>query len=178
MKVRHTAVAGSGLRAPASRGPQIAAALVGVLAMLTMSGSAQQAGYTYIDLFSLSSYGYSSPKPADVKAGKPFKSSIPAKIMNLDGKKVRIDGFMIPYDQAAMRVTEFMLVASYDSCGFGDMPSGMTDWVHVSMPKGRTAYYTANPIAVSGLFEVGEQFDKEGYVTSVYRLDADGVSGN
>jgi hypothetical protein len=149
------------------------AMLVGFLSTAVF---AQQQGYLNVDLFGLSSFGYSSPRPADIKAGKPFKSTIPEKIKSLNGKRVRIDGFMIPYDQAAMRVTEFMLVASYDSCGFGDMPTGMTDCVHVSLPKGRTATYTANPIVASGVFEVGEEFDKEGFVTSVYRLEADGVN--
>jgi hypothetical protein len=158
----------------ASRKGLAAAVLVGALSATVL---AQQGGYIPVDLFVLSSFGYLSPKASDVKAGKPFKSSIPAKIKSLDGAKVRLDGFMIPYDQSAMRVTEFMLVASFDSCGFGDMPSGMTDWVHVSLPKGRTAFYSTSPIVVTGLFEVGEQFDKEGFVTSVYRLEADGVSG-
>jgi hypothetical protein len=74
-----------------------------------------------------------------------------------------------------MRVSEFMLVASYDACGFGDLPTGLTDWVYVAMAEGKFAHYTTNPIVATGQFEVGEEFDKEGFVTSVYRLNADGV---
>jgi hypothetical protein len=137
--------------------------------------AARQGDYTTVDLYALSGFGYVWPKAADIKAGKPFKSSIPPSIKALDGKKVRIDGFMIPYDQSSARVHEFMLVGSYDSCGFGDLPTGMNDWVHVSVAKGKPVAYTVNPIVVSGVLHVGEEFDKEGFVTSIYRLDADGV---
>lgn len=145
------------------------------MGVLVSAALAAQTGYTNVDLYTLSSYGYLSPRPADIKAGKPFKSTIPPQIKALSGQRVRMDGFMIPYDQAAMRTSEFMLVASYDSCGFGDMPSGMTDWVHVSLPKGRATTYTVDPIVVTGVLDVGEDFDKEGFVTSVYRLEADSV---
>lgn len=151
-----------------------ARALLVMVAVLVSSAAAAQSGYTSVDLFSLS-FNYLPPKPAEVKAGRSAKSTIPARIQALNGKKVRIDGFMIPYDQASMRVSEFMLVASYDACGFGDMPTGLTDWVSVAMPEGKFANYTTNPVVAAGQFEVGEEFDKDGFVTSVYRLHADSV---
>jgi hypothetical protein len=149
-----------------------------LIAAVSATAVARGEGYVNVDLYSLGGFAYWSPKPADVKAGKPFKSTIPDKIKGLDGKRVRIEGFMIPFDQAASQVTEFMLVASYDSCGFGDMPSGMNEWVYVRLPKGRTTHYTVIPVVVSGLLRVGEEFDNAGYVTSIFRLEADHVSGS
>jgi hypothetical protein len=67
-------------------------------------------------------------------------------------------------------------VASYDSCGFGDLPTGMNEWVHVEMAAGKAAYYTPNPIVVLGQFEVGEQFDEAGFVTSIYRLKGEAIN--
>jgi hypothetical protein len=147
-----------------------------VIVLLTATVLARQEKNISVNLFSLG-FNYWSPKPADVKAGKPLKSTIPDKIQILNGAHVRIEGFMIPYDQSSARVTEFMLVGSYDSCGFGDLPASLSDFVYVTLPKGRTTFYTVNPIVVTGLFEVGEEFDKDGYVTSIYRLAAEGVSG-
>jgi hypothetical protein len=153
-------------------------ALAVVTAAVTLSGGLllAQSGYINVDLFTLNNYGYLPPRPADVKAGKPFKSPIPESIKALNGKRVRIDGFMIPFDQASTRVSEFMLVASYDSCGFGDLPTSMNDWVYVEMLPGKVAHYTPNPIVVLGQFEVGEQYDEAGFVTSIYRLKGEGTN--
>lgn len=151
-----------------------AVASVLMLVVLGSAAVATQSGYVDVSLYSLG-FNYWPPKPADVKAGRSAKSTVPAKIQALNGKKVRLDGFMIPYDQASMRVSEFMLVADYDSCSFGDLPTSLADWVYVSLPDGRFAHYTTTPIVATGRFEVGEEFDKDGFVSSLYRLHADKV---
>jgi hypothetical protein len=138
--------------------------------------AAAQNGYVSVDIYTLGGYYYVMPNPADVKAKKPFKSSIPDRIKVLNGKRVTLGGFMIPFDQAANQVREFMLVASYDACGFGDLPVNLNDWVHVTMRPGKGAYYSSDPVSASGLFTVGEEFDTDGFVMSIYRLDAEGVS--
>jgi hypothetical protein len=122
----------------------------------------------------LGSYYYAVPRPADVKAKKPFKSSIPDTIRAHDGKKVAIEGFMIPYDMSATFIKQFILVASYDACQFGDMPERINDFVEVSV-RDRGMYYAEGPMTVTGILSVGEQFDNDGYLLSIYRLDADGI---
>lgn len=151
-------------------------ALASLLAFVLLGSAAvaAQSGYVDVSLYSLG-FNYWPPKPADVKAGRSAKSKLPEKIQALNGKKVRLDGFMIPYDQSSLRISEFMMVADYDSCSFGDLPAGLTDWVYVSMAEGKFAPFTTTPVVATGVFEAGEEFDKDGFVTSLYRLQADKV---
>jgi hypothetical protein len=141
--------------------------------VLSVSATAQQS-YISLDLYVLGSYYYTVPGPADIKAKKPFKSSIPATIRAHDGRKVAVNGFMIPYDMSTNVVKEFMLVASYDACGFGEMPARANDWVDVSV-RGKGTYFNDGQITVTGILSVGEQFDADGYLVSIYRLDAEAV---
>jgi hypothetical protein len=138
------------------------------------AGVAAQQGETWVNLFDLGGYNYMEPPRASSPASRP--NAIPANIRALHGKRVAMEGFMIPYDQAATRVSAFMLVASYDACGFGDLPTRMNDWVDVTMRSGQGAYYTADPIVVRGTISVGEEYDKGGYLMSIYRLSADRVN--
>jgi hypothetical protein len=150
------------------------AAGAAALAVVLGTALAAQQGLVSLDLYALGSYYYATPRPADVKAKKPFKSPIPPAIQAHNGRKVAIDGFMVPYDMSTNVVNQFMLVASYDACGFGDMPARVNDFVDVSV-RGKGVFFTDGEIRVTGTLSVGEQFDTEGFLVSIYRLDAEAV---
>jgi hypothetical protein len=154
--------------------PQVSVVLKSLAVALLVTGAvaAQQREYEPLNMFSLANFNYREPSVADVKAKKPFTSNIPAAITALNGKKVSAEGFMIPFEQSANQVTEFMLVADFDACQFGEMPARLNDWIHVTMRAGKVAYYSNSPIVVNGILSVGEEFDRMGYVNSIFRIDA------
>jgi hypothetical protein len=55
------------------------------------------------------------------------------------------------------------------------MLTGVTDWIAVQMKSGKSTPFTAFPVVVRGTMGVGEAFDKDGYLISLYRLSADRV---
>jgi hypothetical protein len=112
---------------------------------------------------------------ADVKAGKPFTSSIPAKIQTLAGRRVAIEGLMLPYNEGRGLIRQFMLVGDYDNCSFGDPPAGLNDWVDVTLRGGGSSPFYERGVVVTGILSVGEVFDADGFVLSLYRLDGEVV---
>jgi len=75
-----------------------------------------------------------------------------------------------------LKVKTFSLVKDRSLCCFAKTPR-MNDKVYVRMREGRFArYINDQAITVFGMFKVGEAFDKNGQVTSIYRLEGDDVS--
>jgi hypothetical protein len=147
--------------------------------LLALAGTAAaalaQAGVVPIDVYSLGRYRYDAPAAADAKAGKPFTTSIPPKIQALDGRRVALEGFMLPYNENRGLMRQFMLVGDYDNCSFGDPPTGLNDWVDVTLRGGRTSQFYERGVVVTGTLSVGEVFDADGFVLSLYRLDGEAV---
>jgi hypothetical protein len=115
----------------------------------------------------LSSFAYGDPvAPASVSLrGRP---KVPDAILALNGRKVAIDGFMLPIDYDDGGVTRFLLNASFDMCQFG-APSAVNERVDVTMTDGRRTVFTHRPIRVYGQFEVGER-QEGGRLVSLYRM--------
>jgi hypothetical protein len=100
-------------------------------------------------------------------------AGVPDEIRRLSGRKVAVDGFMMPLDFVGGAVTRFVLNASYDMCLFG-APSSATERIDVEMARGRTVPFTHRPLRVYGVLDVGAQWEA-GRVTSLYRLQAHAV---
>ncbi|MEM6958979.1 MAG: DUF3299 domain-containing protein [Myxococcota bacterium] len=110
--------------------------------------------WTSADWATLTSFDYiqSGPIPDDVHA--------------LDGVNVMLAGYLVELDD-----THYLLVQSLWSCCFGAPPE-VNEAIVVRAPNaGRVE---GRPVRVYGRFEVGEELD-EGFVTSLYRLDAEHV---
>jgi len=62
----------------------------------------------------------------------------------LDGKQIRLPGFVVPLDFAATEVTEFLLVPYYGAC------------IHVPPPPANQMVYvtTETPAPIQGLFDI------------------------
>jgi hypothetical protein len=92
---------------------------------------------------------------------------LPNELRALGGHQVGIPGFMLTLgDPEAVR--EFILVESLWGCCFGSVPE-LNQTIVVRMRADQSAEYTATPLLVTGVLEVGEEREG-GFVTSVYRL--------
>ena len=102
----------------------------------------------------------------------PDTGGLPDDVLALDGATVRLSGFMIPLTQAG-QVTQFALVPSLFACCFGQPPQ-LQHTVVVDCPAGKSVPYYPDQITVQGTIHVGEKRE-DGYVISLYEMDADSV---
>ncbi|MFO0980321.1 MAG: hypothetical protein U1E76_01030 [Planctomycetota bacterium] len=108
-----------------------------------------------IDMLDLSGIDYEEGKP------------LPSRIQNLDGQRVRISGYMDVTTQEGAK--EFRLAS--DNCGCNGRK--VHHFVKVKL-KDKTIGYTPNVVKVTGTLAVGEE-KEDGYVTSLYRMEAESV---
>jgi hypothetical protein len=114
---------------------------------------------------------YEPPSPFDEE--EYTKEEIfPAAVLALHGLEVAVEGFMEPIAWKGDRVTHFLLSPYPPGCCFGGMP-GYDEWIDVRTkdPRG-VEYHAYRTVRVTGLFEVGEDFDDYGYLRSIFRLEA------
>lgn len=109
------------------------------------------------------------PQTKEKGARDPF----PKEIKSLNGKKVIMDGFMFPIDFEKGKVRSFILSNGMFGCCFGDAPA-ITETIKVYRSDGKLMPYQSMA-RVTGILEVGEEYDADGYVDSVYRIKADDV---
>lgn len=134
--------------------------------------SDMQANHRMVSFMQLGGFEYVEPaRLAGLPTTTTF-STIPQHIRDLHGKRVSIDGFMMPLDFDG-GVRTFVLNASYDMCQFG-APSIANQRVDVSMTGDRRTVYVHTPIRVFGVLEVGEEYDR-GHLVSIYRMKADAL---
>ena len=137
----------------------------GLLIFSYLGSDDTESKYKSLSFSKLSSFKYVEPK--ENEAAK--SSSIPQEILALNGKKVAISGYMLPYQvDDNGYVSQFSLNGNYDMCYFG-APVSINEWVMVLTNTEQKVKYTHKPITVLGTFEVGEQF-VDGEVSSVYRI--------
>ena len=98
--------------------------------------------------------------------------NIPDDIKKLSGAKVRVQGFMIPLDQAD-NISHFSLVPSLFACCFGQPPQ-IQHQIVVHTPKGKSVGYFPDEIVCEGVLKVEEKKD-DGYIVSVFEMDVQSV---
>jgi hypothetical protein len=99
-------------------------------------------------------------------------SGLPDDVKALNGSKVRLNGFMIPIDQAD-NISTFALVPSLFDCCFGQPPQ-IQHLVLVHSPQGKTVRYFPEELMVEGELKVEEVKDED-YVVSLFQLTASSV---
>jgi hypothetical protein len=110
----------------------------------------------------------------DMKKEDPFKKSlITPKIHELEGRKVKLRGYMLPSFQQA-GLTQFVLVRDNMECCFGP-GAALYDCVVVEMQPSRSTDFTIRPVAVEGVFAVRELLDPDGKPLAIYHLDGEAV---
>jgi hypothetical protein len=98
--------------------------------------------------------------------------NIPDDVKKLTGTKVRVQGFMIPLDQAD-NISHFSLVPSLFACCFGQPPQ-IQHQIVVHTPKGKAVGYYPDEIVCEGVLKVEEKKD-DGYIVSVFEMDVQSV---
>ena len=127
----------------------------------------------------LGSYYYELPNLDDVPKGASMpkmKQQIPQPIKNFSGKKVAVQGFMVPLKLEKGAAKSFLLVKDQSLCCYGRVPR-MNEWISVKMSGDKaTKFIGDQPVTVFGKLDVGEEIE-QGEVLSIYRMDADDVAG-
>jgi hypothetical protein len=100
------------------------------------------------------------------------ENAIPDDVKALSGTTVRVNGFMIPMDQAE-NVSKFALVPSLFNCCVGQGPQ-IQHTIYVTCPKGKTVNYYPDEITVEGKLTVGAVKD-EGYIVGIFALETSSV---
>lgn len=98
----------------------------------------------------------------DYKIGE--NPSPPDEIKKLDGRKVRLTGFMYPL-QEGKSIQYFCLLRTTQTCCYGPRPQ-YNQYVFVEMEK-PTTFYRLDPVSCSGKFRVDPAPD-EGFI---YRME-------
>jgi hypothetical protein len=100
------------------------------------------------------------------------KTPIPDDVKKFDGQEVELSGFMMPLTQTE-QITEFMMIQALWGCCYGKPPA-VNHVVMVKMNGGQSVKFYPEPIRVRGKFNVGET-KQDGYLVSLYRLDAEEI---
>ena len=123
-------------------------------------------------------FSQSPKKPKDLtfdgvkfpmKKGDKFKRSmLTKKIEDLDGKRVRIRGYILPSFQQK-GIKQFILVRDNMECCFGP-GAALYDCIVVEMAKGKSTSFTVRPVAVEGTFAIRPFKGPDGKHLAVYHL--------
>lgn len=104
----------------------------------------------------------------------PFdRSLLTPKIESMDGKTIRIRGFILPSVQQA-GITKFVLTRDNKECCFGP-GAYLFDCIIVDMAEGQSIEYTTRPVAVEGVFSIKEVIGPGKKHLAIYHLTADKV---
>lgn len=132
-------------------------------------------GYREVDFGQLASYAFEAP--AMDAAPKPGSvDQIPEKIQELDGKPIRMSGFMMPMKVEQGLATDFLIMRTTLACCYGMMPAP-NEWVRVKVPGKGVAIRMDVPLVFTGKLHVGQVYE-ENLFTGVYRLDVEKIAVN
>lgn len=110
----------------------------------------------------------------DMPKGSTYQSSmLTPKIKELEGRRVRLRGYILPSFQQT-GLMQFVLVRDNMQCCFGP-GAALYDCVVVEMLPGRSTDFTIRPVAVEGIFSIREFPDPEGKMLAIYHLDGESV---
>jgi hypothetical protein len=97
------------------------------------------------------------------------KHEVPAKITALSGKKVAVDGYMMPIAYEAGGAKKFILMKNQFGCCYGGTPK-LNEWIEVTMEGGAVAEYQQHVIMTTwGVLEVKPE-SRDGMATSLYKM--------
>jgi hypothetical protein len=109
-----------------------------------------------------------------MEKAEPFRSEMltPA-IRALDGRRIRVRGYMLPSFQQS-GITQFVLVRDNLQCCFGP-GAALYDCIVVEMAAGKSTDYKVQPVAVEGTFSLSELRDPDGKHLAIYHLTGEAV---
>ena len=106
----------------------------------------------------------------DMDEGEEFdREFLTDRIRELDGKEIRIRGFMRP-DSKATDIDRFIFVRDNQECCFGP-GAALCDCILVKLAKEHTVDFTVRPITISGKFFLKEfRVGKRKQVMAIFRM--------
>jgi hypothetical protein len=137
----------------------------------------EEEGPVSINFDELASFDYAVPDaPVDVETvSVEEEEKIPASIRALDGRLVRLKGFMLPTRLEAGLTTEFLLMRDQSMCCFGVVPR-INEWVSVRMEGGGVRPLMDQPVTVFGTLHVGATF-QNGMLLGLYQMEGEDLAG-
>ncbi|MGO8696943.1 MAG: DUF3299 domain-containing protein [Limisphaerales bacterium] len=135
------------------------------------SAAAGDGAVPQADFETLAAFQFNAPDAAVTnqaalnKVGK----QIPENIKKLDGKVVRIRGFMMPVKESAGKATEFLITRSQPSCCFSGA-TGMNEFITVKSAGQGVVENMDDAVAIEGTLRVGV-FTDGGFVVGLYQMD-------
>ena len=110
----------------------------------------------------------------DIEKGDPFSADLlPPPIASLDGKRLRIRGYILPSFQQE-GITQFVLVRDNMECCFGP-GAALYDCIVVRMKPGLSTNFSVRPVAATGVFHVEELIGPDGRHLAIYSLEGEEV---
>lgn len=127
----------------------------------------------------LTSYPFREPNwakmddPAYIASLK-LDEQISPQIQAMNGKKVEVEGFMLPLDMSEGNLRTFMLLKDQMACCFGNIPR-LNEWVYVRVPKKKKISVHQDVwVTLFGTLRVGAKFEGE-VLTGIYHLELDRI---
>ena len=170
-EIRGTAISTS------SNSPQVAST-TGVTNPVAVPHVARvESGYLHLPFDVLSGFKYDTYEVLDdVRGGRPVTKSddvIPPEIKGYDGRKVLVEGYIMPLRLKKGLVTEFLLFRDQAACCFGDKAK-MNHYMRVKVTDKGFEPGSTMTHKVWGTLAVGEIYVQD-YLTGIYQMTADKV---
>lgn len=106
-------------------------------------------------------------------AGPDRRERVPAVIRQLDGRRVDVAGFMLPFKFENGRTTEFLIVSSQMVCCYGMQPEP-NEWVLVQAPPPGFEVQPDRPLRFYGTLRVRETYE-DGVFSTLYHLECEKI---
>ena len=135
--------------------------------------------YQLLTFNMLTSYPFREPNWAKMEdpvyiTSLKLDEQISPQIQAMNGKKVEVEGFMLPLDMSDGNLRTFMLLKDQMACCFGNIPR-LNEWVYVRVPKKKkVSIHQDVPITLFGTLQVGTKFEGE-VLTGIYHLELDQI---
>ncbi len=127
------------------------------------------------DFETLASYAFAVPDMSATNhpSVSQAEKQIPAAIKKLDGKTVRIRGFMMPVKELQGKTTEFMIMRGQPSCCFSGATE-INEFVTVKAPGKGFDTMMDDAITIQGTLHVGAIVDS-GFIVGLYQMDGEKI---
>ena len=160
-----------------SNSPVVGFAAVGTNPIVASRTAQVEDGYLKLPFDVLSGFKYDTYEVLDeVHGGRPLTKSddvIPSHIKAYDGRKVLIEGYIMPLRLKKGLVTEFLLFRDQAACCFGDKAK-MNHYMRVKVTDKGFEPGSAMTYKVRGTLAVGDIYVQD-YLTGIYQMSADRV---
>lgn len=140
-------------------------------------------GYLRVPIPYLAGFEWDKPERAGVfemkqkQAPRSYRMDVPEKLAALDGKKVAVEGFMIPLDASMEGIRRFAMVPSRAACCWGVKPD-VDEWVIADMGAERRAtMYKDMRVTAYGTLRVRPETDEDGWLVGVFSMECDRLKG-